>query len=112
LHYAVVSVEKWDMSQYAESYPRAVKCHKLVDTPEKVKKFLVGRQFFVLFVVFLIASITSFEHMPEDYMGLPPTLTLVVIRTGVPGVFLTLTIGQLVSSHFLFLCTNLSNLII
>lgn len=64
LHYAVVAVEKWDMSAYTERYPRAVKCHSLVDTPEKVKKFLVGRQFFVIFVVFLLAQITTFEGIP------------------------------------------------
>ncbi len=61
LHYGVVAIEKWDMSIYADRFPRAVKCHKLVDTPQKVKKFLVGRQFFVIFVVFLIAQITAFE---------------------------------------------------
>ena len=60
LHYAVVSVEKWDMTIYKERYPRAVKVHSLVDTPKKVKKFLVGRQFFVIFVVFLLAQITTF----------------------------------------------------
>jgi uncharacterized membrane protein (Fun14 family) len=62
LHYAVVAVEKWDMSLYADRFPRAAKCHSLVDTPEKVKKFLVGRQFFVIFVVFLIAQITTFDR--------------------------------------------------
>lgn len=46
-----VSVEKWDMSAYESSHPRAYKCYKLIDTPDKVKKFLVGRQFFVIFVV-------------------------------------------------------------
>lgn len=61
LHYAVVAVEKWDMSIYQERYPRAIRCHSLVDTPEKVKKFLVGRQFFVIFVVFLLAQITTFN---------------------------------------------------
>jgi hypothetical protein len=60
LHYSVVSVEKWDMKQYAERFPRAVRCHALVDTPTKVKKFLVGRQFFTIFVVFLLAQTTSF----------------------------------------------------
>lgn len=60
LHYACVAVEKWDMSVYADRFPRAVKCHRLVDTPEKVKKFLVGRQFFVIFVVFLLAQTTTF----------------------------------------------------
>ena len=60
LHYGCVAVEKWDMEKYAAEYPRALKCHALVDTPEKVKKFLVGRQFFVIFVVFLLAEITTF----------------------------------------------------
>jgi hypothetical protein len=60
LHYAVVAVQKWDMAQYAEKFPRAVKVHSYVNTPQKVKKFLVGRQFFTIFVVFLIAQITSF----------------------------------------------------
>lgn len=62
LHYACVAVEKWDMKQYEDRFPRAVICHSYVDTPEKVKKFLVGRQFFVIFVVFLIAQITSFPR--------------------------------------------------
>ena len=60
LHYGSVAIEKWDMSLYAERFPRAARCHSLVDTPEKVKKFLVGRQFFVIFIVFLIAQITTF----------------------------------------------------
>lgn len=67
LHYAVVAVEKWDMTKYADKYPRALKCHALVDTPEKVKKFLVGRQFFTLFVVFLISEITSFPDIPKNF---------------------------------------------
>lgn len=45
LHYAVVAIQAWPMHEYADRYPRAAKMHALVDTPEKVKKFLVGRQF-------------------------------------------------------------------
>ena len=72
LHYACVSVEKWDMSKFAAEFPRAAKCHALVDTPRKVKKFLVGRQFFVIFVVFFIAQITSFPgnlHVTNFYIA-------------------------------------------
>jgi hypothetical protein len=43
LHYAGVAVEKWDMKKYEDKYPLAVKCQELVNTPEKVKKFLVGK---------------------------------------------------------------------
>lgn len=99
LHYAVVAVEKWDMSVYEEEFPRAVKCRSLVDTPEKVKKFLVGRQFFVIFVVFLIAEITSFPHMPSNFGGMPEAI-LLVIKTGLPGVVLTLTLGQLIGQIY------------
>eukprot|EP01034_Spumella_vulgaris_P026367 gene26367-32940_t len=38
------------MKQYTERFPRAIRHHSLVDTLTKVKKFLVGRQFFTIFV--------------------------------------------------------------
>ena len=47
------------MSAYESSHPRAYKCYKLIDTPDKVKKFLVGRQFFVIFVVSVLCSSRS-----------------------------------------------------
>lgn len=100
LHYACVAVEKWDMSTYNQMYPRAARCQKLVDTPEKVKRFLVGRQFFVIFIVFLMAQITTFPHIPENFAGLPSIVVLALIETGLPGVFLTLTIGQLISQIY------------
>ena len=100
LHYGVVSIEKWDMTQYQEKYPRACKVHKLVDTPNKVKKFLVGRQFFTIFVVFLISQITSFPHIPKDFGGMPEVLVLLLFQIGLPGVALVLTFGQLVSQLY------------
>ena len=100
LHYGVVAIEKWDMDKYALEYPRACKMHKLVDTPVKVKKFLVGRQFFVIFVVFLIAQITSFPHIPKGFAGMPELMVLLLMQTGLPGIALTLTFGQLVSQLF------------
>lgn len=99
LHYACVACEKWDHSIFA-NYPRAERCHALVDTPKKLKKFLVGRQFFVIFVVFLIAQLTSFPDIPKDFAGLPPTMVLILLQTGLPGVALTLTYGQLISQIF------------
>jgi hypothetical protein len=100
LHYGAVAIEKWDMSKYAEQYPRVVKLHSLVDTPKKLKQFLVGRQFFVIFVVFLIAEITSFPYIPDDFAGLPKIVVIIFIRTGLPGVALVLTFGQLISQLF------------
>jgi len=102
LHYAVVSIEKWDMKNpyYQEHFPRAVKCHALVDTPEKVKKFLVGRQFFTIFVVFLLSQLTSFPGIPPNFAGMPRILVTLLVQTGLPGVALTLTFGQLVGQIY------------
>lgn len=93
-------MEKWDMSKVAKVYPRAARCHALVDTPLKVKKFLVGRQFFVIFVVFLIAQLTTFPKMPYDFANLGKPAVLVLAKTGLPGVALVLTFGQLISQLF------------
>lgn len=100
LHYSVIAIEKWDMEKYREKYPRAYKCWLLANNPQRVQKFIVGRQFYVIFVVFLIAQITSFPHIPENFAGLPPTLILVLLQTGLPGIALVLTYGQLVSQLF------------
>jgi hypothetical protein len=99
LHYACVACEKWD-SSVLKDYPRALRCHALVDTPVKLKKFLVGRQFFVIFVVFLLAQLTAFPDMPDNFAGMPAAMTLILLQTGLPGVALTLTYGQLISQIF------------
>jgi hypothetical protein len=88
------------MSAYEQQYPRVYKLSKLVDTRQKVKKFLVGRQFFVIFVIFLIAQITSFPHIPPDFAGMPPIFVTLLFQTGLPGVALVLTFGQLVSQIY------------
>ena len=88
------------MSKVGEVYPRAQRCHALVNTPQKVKKFLVGRQFFVIFVVFLIAQLTTFPKMPYDFAGLDRATVVVLAKTGLPGVALVLTFGQLISQLF------------
>jgi hypothetical protein len=96
LHYANVAVEKWDMTPYKDRFPRACETQKLVKTNKLVQRFLVGRQFFVIFVVFTIAQITSFPYIPSDLWGMPSTFILVFCQVGVPGVMWVLTIGQLI----------------
>ena len=100
LHYSVVCLEKRDMSSYTEMYPLACQNHAKVNTTEKVKKFLVGRQFFVIFVVFLIAQITSFPDIPKDFGGMPEALVTVLFQTGLPGIAIVLTYGQLISQLY------------
>jgi len=100
LHYGCVAIETWNLEHKKEEYPRLYMTQKLVNTTEKVKRFLVGRQFFVIFVVFLIAQITVFPDMPHNFAGMPSTMVTVLVETGLPGVALVLTYGQLISQLF------------
>jgi len=40
LHYGVVSIEKWDMTKYVESYPRAIIIHDACPNPGNDLLFL------------------------------------------------------------------------
>lgn len=56
------------------------------------QRFLVGRQFWVIFVVFVAAQITTF---PTLQLPLPRWLFVVLIETGLPGALVVLALGQL-----------------
>lgn len=38
--------------------------------------------------------------LPKDFLGFPEIFNLIIIQTGLPGVFITLTFGQLISQIF------------
>jgi len=96
LHYGVVAVEKWDMSQYKERFPLAYQCWTRCPSPEAVKRFLVGRQFFTIFQVYLISQVSLLPGLPADFLGMPATFSLMFLQTGMPTVMIILTFGQLI----------------
>jgi len=100
LHYGVVAIEKWDMTQYKDKFPRAYGCWLLAPTAEAVKRFLVGRQFFTIFQVYLIAQCTLLPHCPDKFLGMSPSFTLPFIQTGMPTTMIILTFGQLIPQLF------------
>ena len=65
-----------------------------------MKRFLVGRQFIVLFLVFLIAQLTSFPNIPSNFIGLSHVAIEALITSGLPGIMFVLTFGQLIPSLF------------
>lgn len=67
---------------YACRYPRSCRVQKLVNTNEKVQRFLVGRQFFVIFVVFIISQCTTLPYLPANYLGMPAGLVKGLFGSG------------------------------
>jgi len=74
---------------------RAYNNHKLATANHglNVQRFLVGRQFFVVFVVFLAAQLTTYSELEINW--LPNFLYVLIIQTGMPGVLFVLSFGQL-----------------
>jgi len=89
----IVATQYWDPETFRNTHPRAYKIHKIVNTPDTLKRFIVGRQFFTVLTNFLIAQIAVFPHWPSQ--GYPPALFFIVIRSGLVGVMITLAFAQL-----------------
>jgi hypothetical protein len=92
---AVVNLSVIDPKQsrsIAATLPLTDEVYRTISQPGVVEKYLIGRQLCVIGLVFFISQLTSFPEMPPI---LPNGLEHLFIKTGLPGVLITLTIGQL-----------------
>ena len=82
---------------YAESfrdvYPRAYRIHKLINQPDNVKRFIIGRQFCTVLTGFLLAQIFTFANFQNE--GYDPVAFFIIIKSGLVGVLIVLAFGQL-----------------
>jgi hypothetical protein len=95
LQVAILALERVRYSTFPEHMTRAIASHKLATAGRgiNVQRFLVGRQFFVVFVVFLCAQLTTYATLDMPWM--PDTLFIILIETGLPGALIVLAFGQL-----------------
>lgn len=93
LQIAILVLEKVNRELFVHK-KRAYNNHKLAtrDNGLNVQRFLIGRQFFVVFVVFLSAQLTTY---PTLELPLPTWLFTFLIETGLPGCLVVLAFGQL-----------------
>lgn len=98
---AIVALTEKKVSLFRRKYPRGCKAIKLVNTKELIEKYLAGRQFGVIFVVFVIAQVTSFpqiEALPFTNFpikALPTVINFLGFQLGLFGALLVLWVAQL-----------------
>lgn len=81
-----------------EGYPRAARIHRLMfSNGSQLKRLLIGQSFFVVLSTFLIAQLTTFDTWPA-VAGVSPWFMDIFIRSGLPGVFVTICCAQLLPS--------------
>lgn len=75
------------------AYPRAYRIHKLINQPDNVKRFIIGRQFCTVLTGFLLAQIFTFANFPNP--GYDPIAFFIIVKSGLVGVLIVLAFGQL-----------------
>jgi hypothetical protein len=71
--------------------------HDLTSDPLILKNFLIGRQVFVIVLVFVLAGLTSSDQrfLPFTEIRLPDLLALVIFKVGLLGALMTFWLGQI-----------------
>lgn len=93
LQVAILALEHRDVSHYRGLYDRGCGVQDVCARGKNVARFLVGRQFFVIFCGFLAANLTTFPDFPSG--GMPYWLFVLLVSTGLPGALTVLAFGQL-----------------
>ena len=93
LQVAILACEHMDPEPMRSAFPRAFKLMSSVKRGNNVERFLVGRQFFTIFVMTLIAQVTSFPDI--SHLNVPSVVWFIFIQTGLPGAMVVTTIGSL-----------------
>jgi len=98
LQIAILEMERSRLptdAHFKKRFKKGIQTWKLAtgNNGMNVRRFLIGRQFFVVFVVFLCAQLTTYPDLPKK--GWPNWLFTLVIETGLPGALVVLAFGQL-----------------
>jgi hypothetical protein len=91
---ALVGLQPVEKDRYAESHQRTLKSTKLAHNGDNMERFIVGRQFLVVLVVFVINMMAS-AVSGATVLGLPDVINEIFLATGIAVILVTITIGQL-----------------
>lgn len=85
-----------DKDLYKESHPKTYKCTKIAHKGDNLDRYLIGRQFLVILIVFVI-NLSGRPLPGTNVMSMPPTLQKIFLDSGVAMILMTTNIGQLAS---------------
>ena len=103
---ALVELKRQDPQTYRHSHPRAYKLGQAASKSDNVEKFLMGRQMFVVFIVFFSAKLTTIHSESQDdfLFPIPDWFRSVFLETGILACVLVVILAQLmpqiVAAHY------------
>ena len=91
---AIVGLPPVDRELYVDTHPKAHKCAILCHTGDNLDRYLVGRQFMVLAVIFVI-NLCGAPLKGSKVFGLPDVLLNIFLGSGIAMILMTTQCGQL-----------------
>ena len=90
----LVGLQPVDSTQFQKSHPHTYACTQLAHTGDNLNRFIVGRQFLVVLVVFMLnLACTVTEDF--DVPGVPHALMSSMVASGLAVTLITVMLGQL-----------------
>jgi len=97
LQVALVELKRQDPATYRHSHPEAYKLGQMACSADNVERFLMGRQMFVVFIVFFAAKLTTIHSESEDdfLFPVPHWFRTVFLETGILACVVVVVVAQL-----------------
>jgi len=94
---ALVGLGPVDPELYKESHALTYKCTSFVFEGDNLNRYLLGRQFMVILIVFVVELSGAFHPSKDDddLWGLPSWLLIVFLSSGLAMIMFTCMVGQL-----------------
>jgi CBS domain containing-hemolysin-like protein len=91
---ALIALKDYQVEDCAETHKRAHRLLLLAKKPFAFEKFLIGRQFTILFVVMLMGTCTSFPNLMRPSF-IPQILWTIYVDTALYGSLVVMSFGSL-----------------
>eukprot|EP00588_Corethron_pennatum_P013425 CAMPEP_0194276666 /NCGR_PEP_ID=MMETSP0169-20130528/9195_1 /TAXON_ID=218684 /ORGANISM="Corethron pennatum, Strain L29A3" /LENGTH=1536 /DNA_ID=CAMNT_0039020433 /DNA_START=169 /DNA_END=4775 /DNA_ORIENTATION=- len=92
----LVGLQPVSREAYSATHPKTVKNTNMAHCGDNMERFIVGRQFLVVLVVFLVNTMGA--AVPgANVLGLPEGVALVFLGSGLAMILTTIVLGQLTS---------------
>ena len=90
----LVGLRPVNKDRYADSHPVAYKCTTLAHKGNNMERFIVGRQFLVVLIVF-VTNICGAVVAGAEVLGLPAAINDIFLSSGLALMLTTVILGQL-----------------
>ena len=93
----LVGLQPIEKALYADSHPKTLKNTSIAHKGDNMERFIVGRQFLVVLVVF-VSNLMSSSVSDVDVLGLPDSIQSVFMTSGVALILVTIMLCLLYTS--------------